>query len=132
MRLIRNPSLWYAAFAVWFGVLWWLSSEIRTFPPPARFFASDKVLHFGYFFGGAGLLSAAIFRSRPDLPAARRILTTVAVVAAVGVIDELHQATVPGRDATIGDLIADTLGAIAGGFTFQRFRKVLSDQPDPA
>jgi VanZ family protein len=126
MTAPRHPAFWYTAFAIWFGVLWWLSSEIRTFPTPVQFYSSDKVLHFGYFFGGAGLLSAAIFRTRPEMAATRRILIAILVVALVGVIDELHQSTVPGRDATITDFIADTLGAIAGSLVFQRFRKVLA------
>lgn len=125
MPLLRHPALWFTAFSIWFGVLWWLSSEIREFPEQADFFGADKVIHFGYFFGGAGLLSAAIYRSRPEMPALRRILITIGVVALAGIIDELHQSQVPGRDATVSDFIADALGGIAGALVFQRMRRVI-------
>jgi VanZ family protein len=34
--------------------------------------------------------------------------------SAYGVTDELHQHFVPGRDVTLGDLLADVIGAAAG------------------
>ncbi|MEP4079791.1 VanZ family protein [Haloferula sp.] len=126
MRLPRHPALWLALFGIWFGVTWWLSSAPRDFPSGLDFRASDKVLHFGWYFGGCGLFSAALFRLRPELPTARRILIAVAVVALCGIIDEFHQATVPGRDATIGDFLADTLGALAGAIVFQKIHKILA------
>ena len=38
----------------------------------------------------------------------------IAATVLYGVVDELHQATVPGRDASSLDLLADALGAVLG------------------
>ena len=124
--LPRHPAFWLLLFVTWFGVTWWLSSVTHQFPSELSFRASDKVLHFGWFFGGSGLFSAALFRFRPELPATRRILIALAVIALCGIIDELHQATVPGRDATIGDFLADTLGGLVGALVFHRFHRILA------
>ena len=126
MRLPRHPAPWFTLFSVWFAILWWLSSGVPDVPEGLKFRASDKVLHFGYFFGGAGLLSAAIFCQKTDLHPSTRILIVVIAVTLVGAIDEIHQSYIPGRlgnDA--GDLIADFIGAIVGAMVFQKFRRYL-------
>ena len=67
-RLIRNPSFWLTCFLLWFVVLWVLSSFSlgnQLAVPVANF---DKLEHFGYFFGGSGLLCAYLFRRNPDRP----------------------------------------------------------------
>ncbi|MBK1826173.1 VanZ family protein [Haloferula rosea] len=128
MRLPRHAGIWFAGFTLWFCALWWLSSRVHHVPPPLTFQASDKVLHFGYFFGGAGLLSAAMFRWRPlDHPWKRVVLVTV-IVTLVGVLDEYHQSLVPGRHGNdIYDLTADFLGALTGAILFLPFRRMLAD-----
>jgi VanZ family protein len=40
-----------------------------------------------------------------------------------GASDELHQWFVPGRYATIGDLLADSLGGGVGGFIFFKIKR---------
>jgi len=125
MKALRHPALWFAAFGAWFATLWWLSSQVREFPPALDFRLSDKVLHFGWFFGGAGLFAAALFRLDPTRPFLRRALLGVIVLTLVGISDELHQATVPGRDATFADLLADFLGACTGILVFERLKRVL-------
>ena len=118
-----HPVPWLAAFLVWFGTLWWLSSAARPMhlAPPVPL--SDKILHFGYFFGGAGLLCAYLFRHRPRSrrPLATAIFAAILLVA-TGVLDEWHQSRVPGRDGNDpADLTADIAGSIAGILCFRRF-----------
>jgi VanZ family protein len=127
MRLPRHPAPWFALFVTWFGVLWWLSSGVPEVPQALDFKLSDKLLHFGYFFGGAGLLSAALFRWKPDLHASTRILVVVIVVTLTGALDEYHQTFSPGRSGNdAADLTADFFGTIVGAFFFQRVRQVVS------
>ena len=128
MSVLRRSSVWFTAFAIWFSVLWMLSSRANDMPEGIDFRHIDKVLHFGYFFGGAGLLSAAIFRHRPELHPSTRILIVVIFVTLVGAVDETHQSFIPGRSGNdAGDLTFDFLGAIAGSMLFQRLKYVLAD-----
>ncbi len=136
---LRRPAPWFGAFAVWFGALWWLSSLSRPIPESVPFEVSDKVLHFGYFFGGAGLLSAALFLSLSKATTPRRIALAVVILALVGIIDEYHQSWVPGRSGNDPfDFLADVLGAFAGAAVFQLFRRFLRQRekghscPDPS
>lgn len=127
-RLSRHPFFWLSAFLVWAGLLWWLSSAKRDFPSELDFRASDKLLHFGYFFGGGGLLSAFWFRLRGTLPPATKHLLGVTVaVGLFGVLDEWHQSWVPGRSGNDpGDLAADVAGAFCGALVFRRCHRLLA------
>ena len=122
LRIPRNPKWWLGAFLIWFGVLWVLSSLSfgSDFTPPVDHF--DKVEHFGYFFGGSGLLCAYLFRRNPEHPNWRAIIGgAILVIALVGCIDEFHQSFTPGRSGNDPyDWLADVLGATAGAFTFQK------------
>jgi VanZ family protein len=91
-RLPRHPNFWLASFLLWFGVLWGLSSfriPSEGLPLIPNF---DKIVHFGYFFGGSGLISAWLYRRSPENPNWWKIIgTAVLIVAIVGGIDEFHQ-----------------------------------------
>lgn len=90
---------------LWAAALFWQSSSSDAgsflgFLPSG----SDKVLHAGAYAVLGGLLTAAT--SNPVLG--------VALAIAYGVSDEIHQSFVPGRDASVGDLVADAVGAALG------------------
>jgi VanZ family protein len=127
-RLVRSPFLWFAAFAIWFGTLWWLSSRVNHVPHGLDFRFSDKLLHFGYFFGGALIFSAFLFRLDPDPPRWRRmLLLTVIVVGATGALDEWHQSRIPGRSGNDpADFAADLLGAVTGVLVFRRVHRLIA------
>lgn len=121
-RLPRNPKFWLGAFLLWFAVLWALSSFAigGKYAPPIDHF--DKVEHFGYFFGGSGLLCAWLFRLNPERPNWKAIIAgAVIAIALVGWLDEYHQTFTPGRSGNDPyDWLADVLGATAGAATFKR------------
>ncbi|MGE9271207.1 MAG: VanZ family protein [Verrucomicrobiales bacterium] len=124
MRILRHPALWACGFVTWFATLWWLSSRVHYMPPSLTFSTSDKILHFGWFFGGAGMLSAALFCGKPNWSQRTRILTVIGAVTLTGVIDEFHQSFVPGRQGNdLYDLTADFLGACAGSLLFLPFQR---------
>lgn len=127
-RLVRNPFLWLAAFAIWFGTLWWLSSRKNDFPPGLDFRFSDKLLHFGWFFGGALMFSAFLYRFDPDSPRwGRSLALTVLVVGLTGALDEWHQSHVPGRSGNDpADFAADLLGAFAGAMVFRKAYRLIA------
>lgn len=87
----------------------------------------DKVWHFGYFFGGGGLLTAVLFLQKGrNLPWSTIHLIVLIALFAVGSLDEWHQSWYPfrsGNDAA--DLTADSLGALAGTLVFRKLQPVL-------
>jgi VanZ family protein len=100
---VSRPLFGLAAL-LWAGLTFWLSSS-----PDAQGAATwldlspprDKLFHAANF----GVLALLIFfaSGRPAL--------AVLLASLYGAVDELHQATVPGRSADVADWVADTLGA---------------------
>jgi VanZ family protein len=95
-------------------------------PELLQFRWSDKLLHFGVYgvVGFTALIGAG--RRRYALSRAAQ-LEAVGLAALHGFVDEVHQAFVPGRLASVGDGVADLLGAVVGvGLTTWIVRKLLS------
>jgi VanZ family protein len=111
----QRPKIWIAAWIIWFVSLWFLSSGN---PAPKDLPAIphlDKIAHFGFFFGGAGLFCAWLQHSFPKLTSIQSLWITTLIGAIVGIIDEYHQSFTPGRTGNdVGDWIADLLGSAAG------------------
>ena len=124
-RLLRDPRTWLVAFAVWFGTLWWLSSQVRHFPPGLDFQFSDKLIHFGYFLGGGFFAAAYFYRRKPEGANWDRIILLALLVAGfTGALDEWHQTMVPGRSGNdLPDFHADFLGSLAGAFLLRLCRR---------
>jgi VanZ family protein len=122
--LVRSPWFWFACLVAWFGTLWILSSRAGDLGSLPAIPGIDKVAHFGYFFGGAGLFSAFLFRLQPERPNWFWILGSVLLVfSLIGWLDEFHQSHVPGRNGNdLGDWLADICGAICGALVFRRLR----------
>lgn len=112
---------------LWFGVLWVFSSSTTAGPEMPPIQHVDKIAHFGFFFGGGGLLSAFLYRLNSERPNWKLIVSVaVAVLAAVGALDEWRQSFVPGRSGNdFGDWIADLLGGLAGAFVFKAIHRRL-------
>lgn len=102
-----------------------LSSKVQHFPPALDFRFSDKLIHFGYFFGGAGLFAAFLYRRKPEAPDWKRIfLLTILATGLTGALDEYHQSHVPGRSGNDpADFTADFIGGCAGVLVFRRFHR---------
>ncbi|HXK32552.1 MAG TPA: VanZ family protein [Dehalococcoidia bacterium] len=75
--------------------------------------SGDKLAHLAEYAGLAFLLTWALRRSgvRPALVAA---VAALAGAAAFGIIDELYQRLIPGRDSSAEDFAADAAGAALG------------------
>lgn len=121
-EITYRAGFWLAAFLAWFLTLWWMSSAVRPLPDGPDLPHVDKLLHFGWFFGGSGLLCAFLARRGPRHPLPpRTALLALAVIAAVAALDEWHQSHVPGRDGNDpADWTADVAGAVAGLLVFRR------------
>jgi VanZ family protein len=102
--------LWpFVPAVLWGCFLLYLGGRERLPRLPAGF-QLDKVAHFGIY-GVLGALAAAGWLRAGRRPAAHWLIIAG---AAVGLIDELHQATLPHRTAEVADWIMDALGVLAG------------------
>lgn len=96
----------------WAALLFGLSSLPAGSTPtsPFSFPGDDKVVHAALYAVLGALLRVALGRTGP----------AIALAAAYGVTDEVHQAFVPGRDADVFDWIADVVGAVVGALSAAR------------
>jgi VanZ family protein len=94
-------------------ILWILSSQ-SILPQPKGIFGIDKIQHLLAYMTLACMIglwpSRGCWKNRP-------LMTTLIVTgaaAAYGILDEIHQSFVPGRDCNVWDWAADTIGAALG------------------
>jgi VanZ family protein len=116
--LLKLPAPLIAA------LLWALSSQ-SSLPQAKDIFGIDKIEHFlayAVLAAAAGLwISSGAWRRR-----GRGCLLLIAgIAAAYGLIDEIHQSFVPGRDCSLWDWLADVLGSVAGAALTRAFAKRL-------
>ena len=113
-----SSGLWrgliaFAPALAYMGLITWLSSLPLTLPLPS-IPMRDKIVH-AIEYGILGLLCArALCTGFPGLRPRHALLAAALITALFGYLDELHQAFVPGRDASVYDLMADAVGAGLG------------------
>jgi VanZ family protein len=91
------------------GLIFVLSSQSRL-PMPMLFSAEDKLIH-AIAYALMALLAWISF-SRERRPLIIIFIVSVVFCSLYGLSDEWHQSFVPGRDASLGDWLADTTGAV--------------------
>jgi VanZ family protein len=125
----KRPHIWLILFLAWFAILWHLSSGPVAVKSGIEIPHLDKLAHFGYFFGGAGLLSASLYLFNKHNTDWTRLLTIVILVmTSIGCLDEWHQSWIPertGNDAQ--DLFADILGSLTGFLVFRRLHHHINE-----
>lgn len=110
----RNLKIWGPA-ALWAAVLFLLSALPGVDAAvPFLFPGADKVAHFVLYAVLGGCLAWGRWRGGSAIP----VWTLVAAGVAYGASDEWHQSFVPGRDPSVGDWTADTLGVVLGYMIF--------------
>ncbi len=81
-------------------------------------FGLDKIAHMTVY-GVLAFLTARAFNGREAGWGATKIFfATVVLTVLYGVSDEFHQMFVPGRAASIADLIFDLIGACIGAYLY--------------
>lgn len=115
--ILTKPKLWLTAFFLWLATLLILSSLSNTLPPSAPTVPHlDKILHFGYFFGGAIIFSTwLLLKYGTQHSFLVRYFLPLIIFGLLGAIDEYRQTHTPGRSGNDPfDWIADILGASSG------------------
>jgi VanZ family protein len=97
------------------GGIFLLSS--RSSLPTPGIVGFDKVAHFGVY-GGLAFLAARGAGGYGMAPSRAAVFGAL-LATLYGGSDELHQSFVPGRTMELADLVADALGALAGGLAWQ-------------
>jgi len=99
-----------------------LSSQANL-QPPFHWNNGDKLAHMMEYFG-LGILLARAWRSALRL---RWALAAAMIALAMGVLvgagDEFYQSFVPGRDSSVYDLMADTIGVALAQVAYLVFAK---------
>jgi VanZ family protein len=108
--------------------IYWLSSQSFV-PVPAFFLTYDSFSHALLYAGLTVLLAWALGASGAK---ERFYLYAFSIAVLYGAIDELHQAFVPRRAASVTDLLADALGAAIGACAFLAGRRFLEKPPGAA
>ena len=119
-RLFRQR--WFQVFA-YVTLIFTLSAQ-PGLHVPGTFEYRDEVAHMLEYGGLGWLVYRAAIHSWPTAGAVRRVLLTIVAVSAVGACDEKFQASIPMRDSSVYDWMADTLGAtLAQAFCIARAKR---------
>jgi VanZ family protein len=96
----------------------WALSSLSTLPSIEEIPFKDKGAHFIEYAALGFLYRYALTRQFAEWKALKVVLFTIFCALVWGLLDELHQAFVPGRDSSLLDVCADVLGAIIGAALF--------------
>ena len=81
----------------------------------------DKVFHFAAY----GIMGILFYRAYQTLRIKDNLqmlmLFSVVSASLYGISDEIHQSFVPFREAAVGDVIADIIGAFSGVYLYRAF-----------
>ncbi|NOX17310.1 MAG: hypothetical protein GXO87_03395 [Chlorobi bacterium] len=106
-QLVYFPLLFY----------WLLLFVATTLPSKAlpSLGVSDKIEHFFAYMVLAFLVLLTFhFQEKIESFHIYPVLSTIAIVSIYGLLDELHQNLIPGRDPEVYDWVANFLGAVVG------------------
>jgi VanZ family protein len=92
------------------AALFFVSSLSDIPGPPAGL--SDKHEHFFFYGILAALTLRALAQGQWRKIGISTVIGAILISALYGVSDEFHQSFVPGRDAEVLDVVADTLGSV--------------------
>lgn len=119
----KITGYWLPVFA-WMSIIFYLSSR-SSFPVemPSWAIAGDKVVHI-IIYGTLGFLFLrAWILGDWTLWTVKSAVITVLFTTCYGMTDEFHQLFVPGRDCSVSDLMADSIGGILAGLSVYLYGK---------
>lgn len=121
-----RPSRIALLLAVGFAVMILAVSSIPAtrMPKSPTLWRWDKVVHATEY----AILATLVFRAfaTRGISIAKTLIATALLCSLFGVLDETYQSTVPGRDSSYFDMLADSFGAcfacIANAVVYSRIR----------
>lgn len=120
----RGPNRQALVIGFWLPVLAWMGfifyvSSLPGSDIPPLFPFQDIIFHFSAYCLLAFLFNRALKNTYKDMAPLQLIFSTILFVFFYGITDELHQAFVPGRQASGFDLFINGLGSVAGSFIYR-------------
>lgn len=100
------------------ALIWFLSSISLRLPVVSELPFKDKGIHFIEYGVLSALNSFALSRTFPSIKRIYTAMLAIFLTVMWGILDEIHQAFVPGRTSQLGDVVADCLGALIGSVLF--------------
>ena len=122
----KFPRFWFPVI-LYSGIIFYVSSMPNVkIPLPGMQF--DKILHIVAYVPFGFLLVRGICNTK--LSVSRGMLLGIVLLSSFlyGLSDEVHQSFVPGRSASIIDMIADTIGGVVGGYVYILFLEHIKDR----
>lgn len=105
-------ALWnWGPAVIWMAATFVVSHQSRVQIP---FGAPDYIGHGVSYAVLGALLMPALAGGRLKGLRAALIVPAVLIAGVYGVSDEFHQSFIPGRLASVSDIVADTIGAVVG------------------
>ena len=98
---------------LYLGLIFFISSRPNLRPPGVDIFLMDKMIHFMEYFILGVLLFVGIGRAIIQSKFGTFVFL-FAVGSSVGALDEMFQSYIPGRNSSIYDFFADTIGVGTG------------------
>ena len=114
MSIQLKHFLKYQFPAIGWALLIFIGSSIPAkYIPTHKIFTYDKLIHITLFLIFGILVYRAVIPTRErDSFRWVRVFFSISLVILYGVLDEMHQGSVPGRTVDIWDAAADTVGGI--------------------
>jgi VanZ family protein len=106
----------------------WLLSSQAILPQPKGILGYDKLQHFLAYGVLTGALALWFSPGWIKAHVSKAIVLAICLGSVYGIIDEIHQYFVPGRDCNVWDWLADTIGAVLGAFSAVFFRLKLAQK----
>jgi VanZ family protein len=117
---MKNFYVYQFPAILWALIIFILSSFPRILILDLGFDFQDKVNHFGAYLLLGILLSRAFhYQKKVKVLKEKTFWLVIVFGNFYGLSDELHQSFIPGRHTSLGDLVADSLGIIAGALLFR-------------
>ena len=127
----RRLWLLWGPVVLYMALIFWASSR-----PWPQFLSQtpDFPLHGGAYFVLGVLAVRAVAKGLAEPRGAYELAAGVAITILYGMSDEWHQSVVPGRDASLRDVLADAVGALVGAAVIAlwwRMRRARGRTEDP-
>jgi len=110
----RLPLFTFCLFIFW-------QSSFSFLDSPPLFPHEDKLMHMGAYGFMALLAARNLKHERPFFNRSKLRILAILFASLYGLTDEIHQAFVPSREASIWDFAADILGSIMGACFYLDF-----------